>query len=66
MVDRISWQPIETAPRDPATSIQMGYWNRAVDRWEWLTHGAWDDKSKGWSDGDPIAPTHWRPIGRPA
>jgi hypothetical protein len=62
---RPGWQPIETAPHDPKTSIEMGFWNDEADRWEWLTHGTWDERRKEWRDDERCCPTHWRSTGRP-
>jgi len=65
MMGENRWRSIDTAPRDPKTAIQMGFWNGRANRWTWLTHGAWDGRRQEWRTDERIFPTHWRPIGRP-
>lgn len=34
----LAWRSIESAPKDIA--VELGRWTE--NRWDWLTHGAWD------------------------
>jgi hypothetical protein len=67
----MSWQPIETAPRDgtrilvydPSESeggpVLAAYWSDSV-WWQdaWMV---WDCRSDGWQ----VSPTHWMPLPSP-
>jgi hypothetical protein len=70
----MSWQPIETAPRDGTRvllwhpralargeNVIVGWW--LIDDW-WTSHNCWLNDRDPDSDFD-LAPTHWQPLPSP-
>ena len=60
----MTWQPIETAPKDG--TLILGYKNGEMATVEWAYCG----ESGDWNlvvswDGQPWTPTHWMPLPEP-
>lgn len=70
----MTWQPIETAPRQRLPQVRILGWNgKTIDLWVWDTQ-AWSQRpracwrrygARGISQDRKEQPTHWMPLPEP-
>ena len=66
-LEKVRWQPIETAPKD-GTNIWAYNGEQGVMHWidvDVVALFVWDDNLLSDADPEPVRPTHWMPLPPP-